>query len=548
LRGRFLTVGCALTLLGQSFALAQSQPPPQGSPILPDDASIITDEESKQLLSDPNVLKNDEQIDKSNDEARQRRARENEAVVADFVKANPKLRERFANLDPNGVGAEPLGDGNFLIRFRNERQEEQEVVTHGRDFIVGDIATGIRQFPTKENQLSQYSEFYKLIQRYEVPGIQSTRFPSPRKAVRYGDRTLLRINDNLARRLVRIKDIFVPVTLFPPACEDEVGYDEGRDQTGAACGNKPLGVYNNYNWPLKRYLTCVKNQARRGSCVSFAVTAATETAIAKKYSRWVNLSEQDLYYRGTGVWYPRTFGDGLPTASVASDVATKRYVFPYEEQWDYNPSPSRQNLPASSPNHYENSCDGYDGSESLFCSDTAHQGQRYCYNPIPFLDLWTCFFLPAPATAPSPYKVASVTQLWDVADTDLSFVKLILTLALAKRPVVLALPVHTSWDTPDANGYVRGAGLPLCPPDTAGRCTPVAGSCECNRGGHAVTAVGFVDNTKLPPGAPAGAGGGYIIIKNSWGRCFADGGYIYVPYNWIKNLTYSATAITSVTK
>jgi C1A family cysteine protease len=49
--------------------------------------------------------------------------------------------------------------------------------------------------------------------------------------------------------------------------------------------------------------------------------------------------------------------------------------------------------------------------------------------------------------------------------------------------------------------------------------------------------VSFVSNQDLQavmPNAPPGSGGGYFIVKNSWGSCFSDGGYIYLPWDYMK--------------
>ncbi len=67
-------------------------------------------------------------------------------------------------------------------------------------------------------------------------------------------------------------------------------------------------------------------------------------------------------------------------------------------------------------------------------------------------------------------------------------------------------------------------------------------------GGHVVHIVGYIDNSQLAanPGtliAPAGAGGGYFIIKNSWGTCTGDLGYRYMPVDF---LTSRGTGVFTV--
>jgi len=48
-------------------------------------------------------------------------------------------------------------------------------------------------------------------------------------------------------------------------------------------------------------------------------------------------------------------------------------------------------------------------------------------------------------------------------------------------------------------------------------------------GGHAVFVCGYVDDIEWP-------GGGYFIVKNSWGVSWGDKGYFYMPYEFAGNI------------
>jgi C1A family cysteine protease len=47
-------------------------------------------------------------------------------------------------------------------------------------------------------------------------------------------------------------------------------------------------------------------------------------------------------------------------------------------------------------------------------------------------------------------------------------------------------------------------------------------------GGHALFCCGYQDDTDY-------AGGGYLIVKNSWGTELFDKGYVYLPYDYVNH-------------
>ena len=57
-------------------------------------------------------------------------------------------------------------------------------------------------------------------------------------------------------------------------------------------------------------------------------------------------------------------------------------------------------------------------------------------------------------------------------------------------------------------------------------------------GGHAVFCVGYQTDSAV-------AGGGALIVKNSWGTGWGDGGYFYLPYAFVtpKNVSDAWTAV-----
>ncbi|MFL5734231.1 MAG: C1 family peptidase [Chloroflexia bacterium] len=94
-----------------------------------------------------------------------------------------------------------------------------------------------------------------------------------------------------------------------------------------------------------------------------------------------------------------------------------------------------------------------------------------------------------------------------------------------RRPVTMSIPVYDSW-------YYSAETR------RSGRITMPIGN-EQPHGGHALLLVGYQDT-------PTGPGGGYFIVRNSWGtanwgyQCPYGAGYGTIPYQYITNYAWEA--------
>lgn len=91
------------------------------------------------------------------------------------------------------------------------------------------------------------------------------------------------------------------------------------------------------------------------------------------------------------------------------------------------------------------------------------------------------------------------------------------TLALVKRAL--------------AAGYVAAFGFPVYSSLSNAPDIPYPTEVDSQEGGHAVVAVGYDDNHKLPDGTKEPS----LVIRNSWGTGWGESGYGYLPYAYVED-------------
>ena len=225
---------------------------------------------------------------------------------------------------------------------------------------------------------------------------------------------------------------------------------------------------------LVPYMSPIRNQGSRGTCVSFALTALNEYVVRRRgLDR--NLSEQHLYAEIKSI-------DGASascgTWQVQAVKALRDRGECRETVWPYNPNPPCNN-------------------HGVRPSQARPEGLNYRL---------AAFQVAARSVA--AYKTELARQ----------------------RPVTVSVPVYNSWYQ---SAETRRSG----------RITMRVGN-EQVEGGHAVCLVGYQDSASSP-------GGGYFIVRNSWGTTWANQspygpGYGTIPYRYIANDAYEAfSAIVS---
>jgi len=516
---------------------------------------------------------------------------QNSAYVASYLAQHPELTD-LARLaasipNPNDPNVKRNANGNYNVTFVNSKGATQTVQNFGPGTKMAQLANSIRAATDRAAQLANYTALYnQLPASFVNPVNTGNNLPitPPIPPSQLQGASLEAIQNALDSVVSQWRTI---VNMIPPpanftgalACNLEVGanpalaevyYGDLTPASDAACSvPSTAGIFANFNFANKGALTCIKDQGYRGTCPIFAATSAVEELIAINTGVHVNLSEQDFWEKLTLLYTspPQLYGDGYDAGYALGNALVKNYQFAYENQWDYNPSWDHPTCPGCY--EFVNTCDNYPypGLEPG-CSDSAPQAPEYCTVRIHDIE---CGYRPAVLSGSSPYSLGPGTQVspaeWVVSGKksvvggilniwnptglipalcstcppqygvgphpDLSVDYMILALALNNT-------VMLGFEETDAFGGAPGGYVPVqgpCLTVTAFGVCIWGGDQTTDAGGHNIHVVGFVSNEDLAakiPTAPPGSGGGYFILKNSWGPCAGDAGYYYMPVDYVK--------------
>lgn len=285
---------------------------------------------------------------------------------------------------------------------------------------------------------------------------------------------------------IQLGDQIVQLTpIDPDPCPHSALHCDTTEATELGIGSSALVA------PIASERMRVRNQGRRGTCAAFAITGGVETLLARGGAT-ADLSEQATYWIGHSI-QGNFQAPGLFPHVVVRGLAVGRHALEYEERWPYNASLTCERYTESHP--------------TQTCTDTETQGGGDDGSEEP----WELTSARGPRIASFRTVYASLGRL---------------KLALYQgNPVVLSITANLDFSRATRYhgvvAHVLGA--------------PCTGPC-----GHAILAIGFVDDPRV-------GGGGYVIIRNSWGAGWGDHGLAYLTYEWLEHNFRSATAITGVT-
>jgi C1A family cysteine protease len=562
----------AIALLSPAARSQQSQPnpgtDPNNAPV-----QIISNSQFNQMVSNGQLKPNNPIVVLEQFVGHVLQDLKNGATVQNFIRKNPNIPgyAQLVTAAPRTPNIHPTLDGNYrtVIHFNGV---SQTIETFGPSNRLRQLATTITTAADPKNQLavystaySQYASTYSQICNPNLPPPGQTDIPpgqisivgpqspcqllvAPTSLVSPAslqgapiEQIYAAIGTISAFGPILVHQVPTGVGPSPVACNLELGSSFAPGVNGSSFGDminstgytpSSNGLVANFNFPAKNMLTCIRNQGQRGTCHIFAAISAIEELIARDTSTYVNLSEQDLMENSKLVWatdYYNDNGDGGSDLLTAQSVG---YKFAFENAWDYNPAPGQPSPPAY---EYIKTCDVYPSNEAG-CSATAPEATQYCTLRSTFAGIVpACGLLPFVNAHPSPYSSAGVTWTWYPNDKDRSVDYIFLALGF-NNAVILGFNATNNFVN-TTNGFINYT----------------AGIEDDSIGGHAVHIVGYVSNEDIAANpntasAPPASGGGYFIIKNSWGAAYGDAGYSYMPVDYLKANATDVAVVSSFNK
>lgn len=497
--------------------------PAWGSDVLPTGAVEVTLEAHAAAVAASGA--NASFVTAADAEARRTRAAAQAAEDLGFLRqraaTDPAVATMLAAAFAPGGTDPQLADGGFEITL----EDGGKVRTDPPQVLVSEWADLLRNADRRDNLEERYRRL-----REALAGDEQDALALPADPAALDLTSLKTALDRLAERVIATVPKSAPPTVLPvdglgaPAGASGASRtkallgspwagDRSRALAATTCsdaGEATLSPVVDLDFTLKPFLQPARNQGARDTCTGMATTAAIELLAGRQYSRTADLSEQHLWGMYKAFWLPGPggsqflvyqqglkgqLGDGAPPVPMRP-----------EAQWRYNPSAS---------------CDGYAGP----CSSANHQmpmtaskvGNQFklsIHNPIDNSAGGERYTLNAYGYISPDDRQAMLNQIL--------------------AAVTLGQPVGVAYGVTDCLKKAGKSNQPFLHMQSAG-C-----SSDVFSGTHSNVVVGYVTDDELeslygPANAPPRDGGGYLILRNSWGCTWGDRGYLYVSYLWAMN-------------
>ena len=255
------------------------------------------------------------------------------------------------------------------------------------------------------------------------------------------------------------------------------------------------------NVDRRNWQSAVQDQGGRGTCTAFAVGAAIEAKLKEKKAGIGHISKEYLYWLAVSKNERRACASDGQSLGVYHNKIIKADVLKVPEQkfWPYQKNT------------------GLFGEDLICPGDAPREAKQKAKvkvnNAYYFQSLRADTARPSP-TAKSADNPAYI-EAWLAAGYD----------------VVIGVGWAVNHKTAYGLSNIRGI-IDV---------NKVNGKRAKAEGGHAMSIVGYNRNGDKK------IGGGYFIVKNSWGTGHGDGGYIKLSYDYIRAYAWSGLVIADVT-
>jgi C1A family cysteine protease len=474
---------------------------------IPADAEVVTPDEFRRRLASGETELSSAAIIATQKATQDKQYQTDRTTLQNIPNPSENIQALLAEAATN-----PSNRGDRVV----EGPDGQPVMLLGLNTQLRNAAETLERSQSVQNALDDYNLTYSLL-----PDDLKARAATPEslqgKPLADVKAALEQLNTLLGSSPATLRTARPETSPAQPRANLNAG--NGSDNSGAC---SPQNLVKRYWFPLKNFVSPVKNQGMRGTCWAFSAIGALESRERVQNNNPANLSEQFLVNKVKREWDSSDYVDGGSSNRALGFAVDKGQVFPSEGAWTYNRSSSRPRVTDGDEGSYANSCNGYTG----MCSDTAHQSARVC----------TTFIFKFCSYVKVNYNGAGVaasrtTQLWSNGQGfDLNRYRLLLSRGYT---IIASFPIYRGFDEAPSGGENAGVVSNYDKTTRNDKGEYVNGS----RGGHVVQIVGFLSNEDMTQfgNTPKIGGGGYFIIKNSWG-CSGDGGYYYVPADYVSGL------------
>lgn len=503
--------------------------PDWGNDPLPGGAQQVSPEELARIAADTdNARFTTADAIRTADARAQSQAAADRSFLQQRAATDPAVAALLAAADAGDRtgSARRLADGSYELTLDDGRK----VVTEPATALISEWADLLRNADLRDNLERRYRSYSAALADDELPALGLPADPAALDLP-----ALKAALGRLAGRVVENVPKVSPPASLPLAAERRfalgasaaeagaggpgasmfaLGSDRARALAATACSDAHMPVRSpvvDLDFPLKAHLQTARDQGERPTCTGMATTAAIELLAGRQYGRQVNLSEQHLWGMYKGFWAPGGGGSQYAIYQQAltgqyGNVSTTPVPLRPEAQWTYNTGKT---------------CSGYSGP----CSETNHQ------MPLKFTPVGgkTKLTLQSPIDNKAGGERYTLERYSFIPGDDrAAMVEQIKAELSLGRPVGVAFQVSDCVDNIPWRAFVN-----MQLPGTNG--------CDLDdsRGSHSVLAVGWVSDDELEAlfddNAPPRDGGGYFILRNSWGCNWGDRGYFYVSFQWARN-------------